>query len=167
MDTEAQREATCCELVESVVRRWGEARLKVTGSSMLPVVWPGDEITVSHSEYAELRTGHVILYRRNGRLIAHRIECVAQDQLIARGDSLLYLDPPVQPNEIVGRVVSILRRGRAIQLKRSVIDHICSLILRRSNVLRRVVLFVNSRLTQLYIRSLLQSGETQARWAKS
>ena len=47
MDVEfQQRPALGCELVAEVVRSFGEVRLKVTGGSMLPAIWPGDVITV-------------------------------------------------------------------------------------------------------------------------
>ena len=31
-----------CELVADVARAFGEVRLRVTGASMLPAIWPGD-----------------------------------------------------------------------------------------------------------------------------
>jgi signal peptidase I len=167
MDAETQRDAVCSELVDCVARRRGEVRLKVTGSSMLPVIWPGDEITVTRSEYAELQPGRIILYRRNGGLTAHRIERVAQDQLITRGDSLLYSDSPVRPDEIVGQVVSILRGGHSIPLQRPLVSYICSEILRRSDLLRRLVLHVIPYFAHLHDRSLSHSGDRQATWLNS
>ena len=34
------------DLAAEVLRQFGEVRLKVTGASMLPSVWPGDVLTV-------------------------------------------------------------------------------------------------------------------------
>ena len=34
------------DLDAQVIRQFGELRLKVTGASMLPSVWPGDVLTV-------------------------------------------------------------------------------------------------------------------------
>jgi hypothetical protein len=167
MGAETQRDAVCSELVHCVARRRGEVRLKVTGSSMLPVVWPGDEITVIRSEYAELQPGHIVLYRRKGGLTAHRIECIAQDQLITRGDSLLHSDMPVRPDEIVGRVVSILRSGHSIRPERSLISYIFSLVLRRSDLLRSLAVYVIPHLAHLHDRSLSHSGDTQVTWVNS
>jgi len=147
MDVDAQRSAVCCELIHSVACSFGEVRLKVTGSSMLPVIWPGDEITVVRSEHAELQPGQVILYRRNGRLTAHRIEEIAQDHLITRGDSLPTPDAPVQIDEIVGQVVNILRNGQEIRLEHSTVSQILSVILQRSHLSRRFAQYLVRRLT--------------------
>lgn len=152
MDAEIQRSAACCELIHSMVSSFGEVRLKVTGSSMLPVVWPGDEIAVIRSEYAELLPGQIVLYHRNGAFTAHRVERIAHDHLITRGDSLLVPDLPVEPDEIVGRVVSIFRNGTDISPERSPISHILSKILQRSHLSRRLVLYLIRQLTSVTAR---------------
>jgi signal peptidase I len=167
MDTETQRSAACCELVHSVARSCGEVRLKVTGSSMLPAIWPGDEITAIRRGYAELQTGEIVLYRRGGRLTAHRIERIAQDHLVTRGDSLLSSDPPVQPCEIVGRVVSILRNGHSIRPKHTPEGRIVSLILSRSNFSRRLALYLFRHLAHRHGRPLQRSGDMQVTWGNS
>jgi len=51
-------------LVGEVLHRFGEARLRVTGSSMLPSIWPGDELTVRRRAVSELRTGEIALFTR-------------------------------------------------------------------------------------------------------
>lgn len=141
MDAEAQRNAVCCELIHRVALGCGEVRLKVTGSSMLPVIWPGDEITVMRCDYAELQTGQVILYRRNARLTAHRIERKTQDHLVTQGDSLVSFDPPVLPGEVVGRVARVLRNGRHMPLEHSLISRVVSLVIRNSDLSRRLALY--------------------------
>lgn len=149
MDAEAKRDTICCELVHHAACSFGEVRLKVTGSSMLPVIWPGDEITVVISPYAGLQAGQIVLYHRNGRLTAHRIERVTEDHLIARGDSLALSDSPVLPEEVVGQVVSILRNGCNIRSERSAISYIVSLLLQRSQCLRRIAVYLIRHLTNI------------------
>jgi hypothetical protein len=164
MNAKAQHSKACCELVHNVARSCGEVRLKVNGFSMLPVVWPGDEITVRRSEYEELRRGQIVLYRHNDGLTAHRIERIEHDHLITRGDSLLSSDPPVRPGEVVGRVVSILRNGHGIRPERSPVSRILSLILRRSDFSSRLVIYLLRHLGRYHVRPLRRSEDMQVTW---
>jgi phage repressor protein C with HTH and peptisase S24 domain len=65
MTLETHLQSVCCDLVADVARRQGRVQLKVTGASMLPVISPGDLITVQRREPQELQPGEVILFRRN------------------------------------------------------------------------------------------------------
>ncbi len=67
------RDRLGCEMAEEVLRSWGELRLRVTGTSMLPTVWPGDILCVESRGAAEAVPGDVVLFGREGRLVAHRV----------------------------------------------------------------------------------------------
>ncbi len=159
MDAEAKRRAACCELVFDVARRAGEVRLKVTGGSMLPAMWPGDVVTVRRCNAAELQLGQIILFCRDGKFTTHRIARFAGDHLITRGDTLRPYDPPVRSSEVVGQVVSILRDGRSIRPEDSIRHRVVSSILRRSNLCKRITLRVS--------RHLRGPRSLQASWANS
>lgn len=146
MDATAQRRAVCCELVFDVARTSGEVCLKVTGTSMIPAIWPGDVVTVRSCDFAELQPGQIVLYHREAKLTVHRIKKVLHDHLITRGDSLLSFDPSVRSSEIAGRVVSILRAERPIRLTHSVWQRLVSCVLQRSNLCMRIALFLRSGL---------------------
>ena len=146
MEKESQRREMCCELIDEVARTSGEARLKVTGASMLPAIWPGDMVTVRRYNPGELRPGQIVLYRREGTLTAHRIQQVSPTHLITRGDSVPACDPPVAAAGIVGQVVGILRDGRTIQLKWSLWHRAISSVLRRSDYCTRIALRIASSL---------------------
>jgi hypothetical protein len=109
------RELVKCQLVVDTLRTFGRIRLRVTGSSMLPAVWPGDILSVSCSGIDQVSLNDIVLSQRQGRLCAHRVmDKVASPQsacLITRGDQLSFDDPPVFGNELLGRVTSI-RRNR-------------------------------------------------------
>lgn len=104
-------------LVAEVVRTFGEARLKVTGSSMLPSVWCGDILTIHRRRPAELLPGQIVLCYRNQAFVAHRLVSKIGNHLITRGDSLCYYDRPFREDEVVGQVVSILRGGKEIPVQ--------------------------------------------------
>jgi len=152
------RHAVCCELVSESVQISGAASLRVTGSSMLPAVWPGDVITVEQCEFSDLHPGQIVLHRKQQKLTVHRITRIASDHLITRGDSLPCYDPPVQPSEIVGRVVRVLRDGRVISLEQSFPQRITARLLRSSSVARR--------LTVAVVRRARHAGDRMTPWFK-
>ena len=142
------RAAAHRELLAEVARNFGEIRFKATGDSMLPSVWPGDLLTVRRQSFSEFRRGQIVLYERgaseNADLVAHRIVDFSGDrgprQLITRGDSLPYDDAPVHEDQILGRVVSISRNGRPIDLDFTRSRRIAAWVLRRSDLAGRVFL---------------------------
>jgi hypothetical protein len=110
------RELVKCQLVVDTLRTFGRIRLRVTGSSMLPAVWPGDILSVSCSGIDQVSLNDIVLSQRQGRLCAHRVmDKVASPQsacLITRGDQLSFDDPPVFAHELLGRV-TLIQRNRS------------------------------------------------------
>jgi hypothetical protein len=95
-----------CHLAEDVLRSAGELRLRVTGSSVLPAVWPGDVLSVRRRSATQALPGDIILFARQGRLFAHRVveRTIHQGApyWITRGDRLDHRDPQVSPHELLG-----------------------------------------------------------------
>jgi hypothetical protein len=67
------RDALGCELVVETLRSFGQLRLRVNGASMLPAVWPGDILTITREAGAPPLPGDIVLFGREGRLVAHRV----------------------------------------------------------------------------------------------
>ncbi|MGA2133206.1 MAG: S24 family peptidase [Bryobacteraceae bacterium] len=128
-------EALKLDLAAEVLTSCGQARLPVTGSSMLPALWPGDLLDVQRS--AEIRPGDVVVYQRHGRLVVHRVASRSGDQITTHGDRLKHPDLPVPAAEILGRVVGVERRGRSVQPHRR---PMLSWLLSRSEFCTRVAL---------------------------
>jgi signal peptidase I len=128
------------DLAAQVLRQFGEVRLKVTGASMLPSVWPGDVLTVRRRSPAELLPGRIVLCHRDRGFFAHRMVGRQGDRLITRGDSHLREDPPFGDEEVLGEVVSILRNGRPVDLTPVWWHRIFSWTLRHSELCTRMVL---------------------------
>ena len=141
-----QRSALGCELVTEVARSFGEVCLQVTGSSMIPAIWPGDVVAVRRSELGELRLGQIVLYRQERGLVAHRIVHIYGNLLTTRGDTLQSDDPPVKASDLVGVVVSLIRRGQRVNLRRSSWQRISAFILRHSDLCLRMTLRLRLRL---------------------
>src|SRR5205809_3875148 len=98
------RAAAGRSLAAEVVSSFGEVCVRVTGSSMLPSVWPGDILTICRTDMAAVLRGEIVLSRCNGWLLAHRVvgkvECLREQFLMTRGDSLLFADPPVSREDL-------------------------------------------------------------------
>ena len=119
--------AQACGLAGDVVRTFGEVRLRVFGTSMVPSMHPGDLISVQRAGVSEISSGEIVLYSREGRMFVHRVvdrgvvPCTGSPEqpfavqgeplLITRGDRLCHNDPPVSSSELLGRVTSIRRNG--------------------------------------------------------
>jgi signal peptidase I len=134
MIPEAHLQTTCCELVADVARNHGTVQLKVSGTSMIPAIFPGDLITVQWRNPEELRTGEVILFKRSGGLRAHRIVQIGREFLVTRGDALRSNDGAILHGEIVGRVESVLRNGRLLSPRASLWRRVAAFVLRHSEL---------------------------------
>ncbi len=109
-----------CGLTGEIVRTFGEVRLRVFGTSMVPAILPGDLISVQRAGIPEISIGEIVLYSRDGRLFAHRVVGAArlsdEPRLITRGDRLRYDDSAVSSAELVGRVTCVQRGGAKVEL---------------------------------------------------
>lgn len=108
------------DLLQEVVARFGRARLRVQGTSMLPALRPGSVVEILRADPASLRPGDVILFERAGRLFCHRLQGWipgSGPQLRTRGDFLGYDDPPVPLSAVLGRAELPPGRGQRLPAK--------------------------------------------------
>lgn len=129
-------DALKCGLAAQVLRSHGELRLQVTGTSMIPAVWPGDVLLVRREGEPQARAGDVILFGRDGRLFAHRVVRLVEGPggplWITRGDRHPHDDPPVSGEELLGRVTAVLRGDALVDPRLTPGLRIAAFFLRRS-----------------------------------
>jgi signal peptidase I len=140
---------SACGLAGDVVRTFGVVRLRVFGTSMAPAILPGDLVSIERASLNEISMGDVVLFQQRGRLFVHRV--VDRKQLavgryeetclITRGDRLGHDDPPVNSSELLGRIVSLERNHRKVEIPA-----------RDSNRWIARSLRASDRLTYLYVR---------------
>ena len=106
------------ELAAEAVRSFGALRLRVTGSSMLPAIRPGDILLIRHCGMDEPVVGDVVLFTRERRLFAHRVVARLGARLVTQGDGVPQPDPRVDARELLGKVTHVLRRGRPLPMRR-------------------------------------------------
>ncbi|MBA2675886.1 S26 family signal peptidase, partial [Ramlibacter sp.] len=103
------------ELAAQTLRQRGRLRLRVTGTSMLPSVLPGDVVFVRRCDGGAMQCGELVLFQRAQRLYVHRVVGRDGAALVTQGDANPQCDGPVQPSEFLGRVVRQLRGGTAFR----------------------------------------------------
>jgi signal peptidase I len=149
------------DLAMSVLRSVGEARLAVSGGSMLPSLWPGDILEIHRVAVEEISQGDIVIFAREHRLIVHRVLRISREgdeiAVITRGDRSARVDAPVSANELLGRVRTIQRGDRNISPRMTFWTQMASSILRRSELFTRLLLHF------VIVRRNLLSPETA--WA--
>lgn len=104
-----------------ILNNGGSFSFKAHGSSMYPFICDGDILTVKQVEYFALKAGNIAFYRYyDDRLIVHRIVGKKLQSnklmLLMRGDSLFNNDGWIYSDQVLGKVVSIQRDKKFIQL---------------------------------------------------
>jgi Peptidase S24-like len=121
----------------------GTLRLRVTGWSMLPTVWPGDTLLIERVNSEVVSEGDIVLFGRDRRLFVHRVvrKITEDSKILTRGDAMPRLDPPVLDRDLMGKVVLIQREGRYIRPKSSLSlsSRAVAAAVRRSETAARVV----------------------------
>ena len=98
-------------LFAEALHRFGALTFRASGYSMLPSIGSGQLLKVTVASAEHIQVGDVILYRRDGRLVAHRLVRIARDAgdwlLVARGDAHWACDAPITAAQLLGRVAGI------------------------------------------------------------
>jgi signal peptidase I len=143
MDSRA-RDQGRCDLAAEALRSWGVVKLRATGASMLPTLWPGDLLTVRAVGPEQVEPGEVVLYMRQERFFIHRIvskDLTREDApLVTRGDCMSENDPAIERSELLGKVTEVQRSGVAFVPARelSLFRHLLAWLFCRWSLFRRV-----------------------------
>lgn len=131
-------------LAEEVLRRTGRVRLAALGYSMLPSLWPGEQLTIEARGMGQVRCGDVVAFRRSGRLFIHRVIQIETSPpgVLTRGDSMPAADAPLSAEELLGVVTALWGTdGRALPVPRiSGLRRLAGLALAYSGKLRSLAL---------------------------
>jgi signal peptidase I len=146
-----------CELASEVLRSSGKLRLRVTGWSMLPAVWPGDTLTIERAENGAVSEGDIVLCARDHRFLAHRV--VGKNEIasaiLTRGDAMLQPDPPVPNDDLLGIVTMIERNGKCIVPRRNLClsERVIAALLRNSNIAARIAVDIHAMRSKAELRT--------------
>lgn len=105
--------AAVMPLVTEALGRGQRVRLTATGSSMLPLLRPGDTVELAPLDGPPV-LGAVVLVVLADRAWLHRVARLSGDTVWTQGDATRRHDPPVPLGAIHGQVVAVWRKGRAL-----------------------------------------------------
>jgi len=129
----------------------GWLRLRATGASMLPTLWPGDLLTIQSLSLEQVEPGDIVLWTRGGRFFVHRVmrklTAGAASLMVTRGDSMPQEDQPAGPEELLGKVIEVGRyRSRTVPGRRlSLLHHVLARVLCRSALCQQLALRLHAR----------------------
>ena len=104
------------ELASELLGRGVPLRIKARGGSMIPFILDGDVVLVGPPGNSGILVGDVICYEKSpGTLFLHRVIKRDGERFVTKGDALAFTEV-VFPGQVLGRVVSIERRGRVRRL---------------------------------------------------
>ncbi len=92
-------------------------RLRLTGTSMSPLLRAGDLVTLAPRRRGPIRAGDVVAFLADGRwLVIHRVVAAGGGRLHTRGDALGHGDRPLPEEDVVAVVSNAERRSRRLRL---------------------------------------------------
>lgn len=160
------RDECGCSLAAEVLEQNGTVRVRVSGQSMLPTLWPGDVLTIQSRQLSEVEPGELILYERRGRFFVHRLILTSgENMFVTRGDCMAETDPPISGEHFLGTVTAIARGESVIvpSRNRSLANRILAIILCEFGLLQRLVLRFHSFPTRKHslpnLRTVRDGGE--------
>lgn len=94
----------------------------IHGVSMFPVLLAGDKALIRRARVEDLKAGDIIVWSKTpGNTVAHRItslDLAANPALIVtKGDLMVDFDEPLQPGDVLGKIVAVLRGGQVQWLR--------------------------------------------------
>lgn len=94
--------------------RLPDLRVPVRGTSMLPVLQDGDEVSVRPARF--YWPGQVLVFADlQGQVWVHRLLGLKPSsggwRLYLKGDNTPKMDPPIETARVIGRVVAVRRNG--------------------------------------------------------
>lgn len=103
----------------ALLREGQPVRFRAAGLSMEPSIRDGDAITVVPVPLEEVSRGDVLLYRRDERLLAHRVlgrVRGVEGLLRVRADAPGWEEERVSGSDVLGRVEAVERKGRPVAM---------------------------------------------------
>jgi hypothetical protein len=94
--------------------------MPIRGTSMKPSLLHGDRAQIVPTSTKESRIGDIVLRLGDTGPMIHRVVgwWWTRDgwQMLTKGDGARWLDPPLDPDQLVGRVVAQVRNGKVWRL---------------------------------------------------
>ena len=108
-------------VADSLLAAGFKLRFRAGGHSMGSAVRDGERVTVAPVDARDVDVGDIVLCQTWRGPLAHRVQRIENAaagavRFVLRGDASFEDDQPVAPAQLRGRVVSVERDGRALDL---------------------------------------------------
>ena len=105
-------------LAKQLLREGKKIEIPVKGGSMRPFLFDGETVVVAPVGVdCPLRKCDIILAETStGQVMMHRIREISPAGIRMKGDGNLYQSELIRPEEVMGRVLSVVRHGKTISL---------------------------------------------------
>ena len=100
---------------EEIIEKEGYLVYTCKGYSMMPLLRQHRDLVIISKIEKPLKKNDVVLFKRNGKYILHRIIKVKKDGYDTAGDHNWWFEKDVKRNEIIGILTSIVRDGKEIK----------------------------------------------------
>ena len=132
-------------MAADLLRSTGKLQLRVTGTSMLPTLWPGDLLSIQSCNIEQVQPGEMVLYGRGNRFVIHRVTSCSvgngQRFFVTRGDCMPQADQAVEGQQLLGKVQEIRRQGTVVAESKLVwLNRLAGRAMSHCDLLMRIVL---------------------------
>ena len=105
-------------LAKQLLREGKKIEIPVKGGSMRPFLFDGETVVVAPVGVdCPLRKCDIILAETStGQVMMHRIREISPAGIRMKGDGNLYQSELIRPEDVIGRVLSVVRHGKTISL---------------------------------------------------
>ena len=120
--TDVKRSATLFqEACEQLLHAGYAVRFRGGGTSMAPTIADGEMLSVAPARPDHLVCGDIVLCRRPGGLLAHRVARIRTNatgarEFLLKGDAKAGFDAPIRACDVLGKVEHVHRANRAVRI---------------------------------------------------
>lgn len=102
-------------MINEVVNKLRKFALKATGNSMRPILKQND--ILYFKKLSNYKIGDLIVFKRKGKLISHRLVYKNKNIFITKGDNLVNHDGKINKKKILGKVYALKRKKIIIDIE--------------------------------------------------
>ncbi|OGG15864.1 hypothetical protein A3D78_05920 [Candidatus Gottesmanbacteria bacterium RIFCSPHIGHO2_02_FULL_39_14] len=101
-------------LLKNLIRKRSFS-LKADGSSMLPIIRPGDILHIKKTAFQNVKEGDLIMAEKKKQFMVHRIIYKSKQYLITKGDHNLKSDGRILPQNVHAALTHLTRNGQLLR----------------------------------------------------
>jgi hypothetical protein len=133
-----ERRKTDAERIADELKTRGRTEIQVRGTSMLPLVRPGDVALIRRDKLENMRSGDVVLMQRGDHLIAKRIgededgagAEISGEGIAGAGAGSWDVSGPNAEQELLGKIVRVRRKKEKRESEKKSAETNASVVLR-------------------------------------